>query len=349
MSDKFEICARQDIGRAAWNAFVEKESGAWMWHLYEMQEALGVWRNAEDASFALREAASGEIVAVVPLQKTHGRALRIWPIHYLNSLGGPVLADFLTRRQRSDARQLLRAHLDAMADDHHCMDLTMTLPAMAPAFRGEHCPRINPLLEWGYENALTQTWVVRLKDKETLWRGMEGRARTAVRKAESVGVTARPAEAADLDAYYRLHCETYVRTGVPPHPRAYFEHIWRNFLAEGRCRIWIAEQEGEAVAAVNVGTYKNAAIYWTGASSARGLDASANPLLQWTAIQWLAEAGYAWYEAGEAFPGQESGKARGLSEYKKSFGGELYPYFKCRRLSAGFSQRLSQFKHCFRT
>lgn len=33
MSDKFEICARRDIDRAAWNAFVEKERGAWMWHL----------------------------------------------------------------------------------------------------------------------------------------------------------------------------------------------------------------------------------------------------------------------------------------------------------------------------
>lgn len=329
MTGRLEICKRRDVERQAWNAFVEKEDGAWLWHLYEMQEALAVWRNAEDAGLAVRDVASGVIVAVVPLQKTRARALHVWPVHYLNSLGGPVLAGSLSRQQRSDVRQLLRKRLDALVDDRHCMDLTLTLPAMAPTVRGERCPRINPLLEWGYENALTQTWVVRLNDREVLWRGMEGRARTAIRKAESLGVQVRPAVAADIDAYYRLHCETYARTGVPPHPRAYFEHIWRDFLAAGRCRIWFAELKGEMVAAVNVGTFKNAAIYWTGASSIRGLDACANPLLQWTAMQWLAEAGYAWYEAGEAFPGQESGKARGLSDYKKSFGGDLHQFKHC--------------------
>ena len=69
----------------------------------------------------------------------------------------------------------------------------------------------------GCENNLTQTWVVDLRGgREAAWDMMEGRARTAVRKAEKAGVTVREASQEDLTIYYRLHQETYRRTGVRP-------------------------------------------------------------------------------------------------------------------------------------
>jgi hypothetical protein len=37
-----------------------------------------------------------------------------------------------------------------------------------------------------------------------------------------------------------------------------------------------------------------------------------------------------WYEVGEAFPNVKEGKLKGLNDFKKSFGGSLYPYYKGR-------------------
>jgi len=223
-----------------------------------------------------------------------------------------------------------RTHLLELARKTRSGEITVALPPLAPRLRGPNCPRVNPLLELGFSNTLTQTRVVDLRQgREAVWEGMKGRARTAVRKAEKSGVTTRPAERdGDLEAYYDLHRETCARNGIAPHPHAYFNAVWRDFLTAGRALILLAEREGRVIAAENFGVYKNAAIYWTGAALKEGLAFEANSALQWAAIQRMIEAGLEWYETGEAFPGANVGKLKGLDEFKKSFGGELYPYYK---------------------
>ena len=47
-------------------------------------------------------------------------------------------------------------------------------------------------------------------------------------------------------------------------------------------------------------------------------------------MQWMIEHGFEWYETGEAFPNVQEGKNKGLNDFKKSFGGELYPFYKGR-------------------
>ena len=78
------------------------------------------------------------------------------------------------------------------------------------------------------------------------------------------------------------------------------------------------------------GIYKKAAFYWTGAAIQSGLDVSANSLLQWTAMQEMILQEIAWYETGEAFPAAVGGKEKGLTDFKQSFGGELYPFYRGR-------------------
>jgi lipid II:glycine glycyltransferase (peptidoglycan interpeptide bridge formation enzyme) len=204
---------------------------------------------------------------------------------------------------------------------------------------------LNPLLEMGCDNTLSQTWILDLRiGCEAVWKGMEGRARTAMRKAEKAGVTVREACPDDLDVYYRLHQENYRRTGASPHPKNYFRAIWESFVAHGLARVWIAEIGGEPVAAENFGIYKQGAVYWTGAANVRGLETEANSLLQWTAMQWMINNGIKWYETGEAFPQVRAGKQKGLNDFKKSFGGCLYPFYKGRLRTGSFFERIYQLK-----
>ena len=249
----------------------------------------------------------------------------------IESFGGPAYRPGLAEGQKHTVAKAVVSSLTALAQRQRAGEIELAISALAPAVRGENLPRINPLLELGCVNTSTQTWLLDLRSGEAaLWEGMEGRARTTIRKAERAGIAIRSATAADLDAYYALHQATAARTGIRPHPRAYFAAIWRDFLANDLAHVLLAEHEGSVVAAANFAVYKRGALYWTGAAAGRGLELGANALLQWRAMQWMlgGGAGVEWFETGEAFPNLADGKLKQLSDFKKSFGGTLYPYYR---------------------
>ena len=331
--DHLIICSRKEVGREAWDALVGSADEAWLWHTFDLQTAIATWPRKYDLSFALVDRqANGQVVAVMPLHLIKGKATRFLDWHVLDSLGGPACSNSLGKKHRQRIRQRIMDRVIQLANQHDAGEVTLSMTPMSPAVRGDLCPRVNPLLSLGCENTLTQTWVVDLQmGKDRLWANMEGRARTAIRKAEKLGVQSRPADRpGDLDIYYHLHCETYQRTGVRPHPKAYFEAIWHDFLAKNRSYILFAEWQGAVVAAENFGIYKQAAVYWTGAASRQGLALEASSLLQWQAMQWMLQNGIDWYETGEAFPHISEGKQKGLNDFKKSFGGVLYPFYRGR-------------------
>ena len=321
---ELEIVDRASIGRERWDAFVGESEEAWLWHCFALQDALSTWRNRLDLSFGILDPNSGgALIAVMPLH--------LLAHHSLDSLGGPAFSNKTPSKLRGKTLTFLREHLIGLAKRHGLPEINISLPAMAPAYSGERCPRVNPLLELGCENSLTQTWVVDLRaGADSVWNAMEGRARTAVRKAMKNDILVREGRRDDLDIYYALHCETYERTSVPPHPKDYFEEIWNEFLLKGLAVVLLAQHKGEVVAAENFGIFKKRAVYWTGAASRKGLELEANSLIQWTAVQWLILNRFDYYEVGEAFPNVWSGKLRGLNDFKKSFGGDLYPLYRGR-------------------
>jgi hypothetical protein len=332
MSDGLlKACLRPQLGREKWDAFVASCDQAWLWHFYDLQDAISTWRGKRDMSFAVLD--GDTVLAVIPLHAIEYREAKVIPWAVLDSLGGIACKNDLGEKHQRKIQEFSLGHIQKTAEQLRAVEINMLISPMAPAYCGRQCPRVNPLLELGFDNVLTQTWVMDLqKGGEAVWAGFEKRARTAIRKAEKLGVQIRMAEASqeDLDIYYRLHSETYTRTGVRPHPKAYFEAIWRDFLAKGLAYIFFAEYENKVVAAENFGVYKDAAIYWTGASSTKGLELQASSLVQWSAMKKMIADGIAWYETGEAFPNAQEGKTKGLNDFKSSFGGELYPLYRGR-------------------
>lgn len=324
---------RLQVGQEAWNAFVDAQDEAWFWHRYELIDTLNTW-GKEDLSFAALDE-KGEIKALMPLHYMKGRALKkrfSW--NQMDSLGGPVLMKGLADKERKKIVGMVKEKCHALANDYDIGELQVSLPVLAPAYR-PNVPAINPLLQYDLNHLTAQTWLVHLEaDLDQLWNSFEGRARTSIRKAEKsdVGIRMATTEVADLQQYYDLHLETCKRSGIDAHPYTYFEKIWANFLKEKLCVIFFAEQKGEIIAAENVAFYKEGAIYWTGASNNKALDVNCNSLLQWHAMKWMKDHGVKWYESGEAFPYSPAGKQKKLSDFKKSFGGQLTPFYKGKKI-----------------
>jgi hypothetical protein len=322
------VVARGDVPADRWDELVAAADDAWLLQRSGYAEALATWPEVEDRSFAL-VAGDDRVAAVFPLYASAVPALRgRLRFTALQSQGGPVLAEWLDGRERGAVHAAAFDHARQVAEDARSVSLEVTLPPLAPALRGERAPRVNPLLEHGFENATGQTWIVDLRGgEEAVWKRMEGRARTAVRKAEKAGLTVREGSVDSLDSYYDLHVATYSRTGVRPHPKAYFELLWRTFAPGGELVPLFAEQDGEPVAAQVFASYKGAGWYWTAASSELGMRMAAPNLLQWHGIKRMLERGDEWYETGTAYLGPERDKSRAISDFKRSMGGELYPVF----------------------
>lgn len=327
---KYIVNNRPSIAKHAWDAFVDASDEAWLWHRYDLQDALVTW-GKKDLSFAVHDSRSGEILAVVPLHLLEGKVFRRLPWNRFDSLGAPALRNGLGRKHRSKILQFIQDTLLHLAQQYDVVEINLALCPMAPAFRGNHCPRVNPLLELGYENTLTQTWVVDLQrfnaDIRTAYSKLTHRE---LKKIAKIDFEIREAFGRqDLEIYYDLHCETYNRTGVRPHPFKYFEYIFEEFIPKKLSRIIFLVCHGKVKAAQNTALYKEGAVYWTGASRS-DKPIGSNRVLFDNQIMYSKNAGCQWYETGEAFLGLKTGKLKGLNDFKKSFGGGLYPFYRGR-------------------
>lgn len=327
-----------EVPREAWTQAVDTWDEAWLWHSLEYQEALGTWATRDNVSLAVVKGDS--LLAILPLQCVELTRHRVLRYRQLHSQGGAALAPGLSRHERLEVEAALReALLDQLAESK-ASEIVISSTALAPARRDGDDGQVNPHLALGLTPCVGLTWVSDLRGgPDASWAAMEGRARTAVRKAERDGVTVRIGGEGDLDAYYDLHCATYARTGVPPHKRVYFERIWRDFIGRDTAQVFLAERAGEVIAAQTFAVHNQAAVYWTGASCDEALQLGANNLLQWTAMRSLPDAGVQWLEHGEAFP-NANGKLKGLNDFKRSFGGVARPVPK---------GTLSQFSGLFRS
>jgi hypothetical protein len=329
--------SRTDLGRAAWDDLVDRCDEAWLWHRYDYLGALAVWPGRRDLSFAA-VATDGQPLAVLPLQLAPNlRIARVFRFPILDSQGGPALVGDGGQDARADLRRSVVGHGLALARAHRASEMRLSLTRLAPAHGSSTELGHDNMSDLGGVSDDGQTWIVDLRDgREAVWTGMQGRARTAIRKAEKSGISVRWGESlSDLDSYYGLHRETYERTGAPPHPKDYFAAIWTGFVEKGLARFLFAEVNGNVVAGQNFAVYKGAAVYWTGAATTEALRLGANSLLQWRAMEWMVEAHLSTYEVGEAAIGPADSKANSLSQFKRSFGGQLAPIPRVRFATDG--------------
>jgi serine/alanine adding enzyme len=171
----------------------------------------------------------------------------------------------------------------------------------------------------------SQTVEVPVEDLDAAWGAMEGRSRTAVRKAGKAGLTAAvaPATTALRDpghAFRRLYDSTMERLGAAPHhrhPDAYYE-----ILVEG-CgeRIEVVEvrgPDGDVVAACLLLLDDDVVHYHLAGSEPAAARLGANNLMVWTMLERASRSG-----RSRAHLGGGTGPDDGLFRFKRSFGGEV--------------------------
>ncbi|MES2467159.1 MAG: GNAT family N-acetyltransferase [Verrucomicrobiota bacterium] len=210
----------------------------------------------------------------------------------------PLLPDGITLAS-------LRAPLEALAREHRWKYLELRGGAFSS-------PPATPLPAsfHGHELDLTP-------GPDSLWNGVEGSVRRAVRKAQSHGLELRVAhDEAALRGYFELHTLTRQRHGLPPQPWAFFRQLHREKLIGPDAGFVVsASSQGRPVSASVFLRCGTAAVYKFGASDERAWDCRPNHLVMWEGIQHLIATGAHTLHFGRSSIGQE-----GLRRFKLSWG-----------------------------
>lgn len=154
---------------------------------------------------------------------------------------------------------------------------------------------------------------------EALWDQLEGRCRTAVRRARKGGVEVRRVReptAAQIQEYYSIVEEVFgAQQRKPPNPLAFFEELWSRVPA-GSLSMILAELDGEIIAGIMLAHDRHRVYYIDGASLYAYRKLNASNLLLWDAMEWAAEDGRDQFD----FVGSDIPR---LARFKESFGGRL--------------------------
>lgn len=330
--------SRSEIEPAVWDDLVLSSPDGWIYSLHSWQDltvAVAEW-GFQDLGFGILD--QDRLVAVVPLQYR--------PAHRaMASSGwggsGPVIAGDLGEAERLAIFDAGYDECLAQAVAHGAERFDVQLAPVTDASRAVP-PGSRPP---GFERFDDRSGLSQLVDlspsNEELWRGVAKNARWTIRKAREAGYQARQVSWPDyLDAYYETHIETYLRTGVTPHPKRYFEGIATRTAPLGHSALWAAfAADGRPVAFHNDAYFRSGAMYHTGCSAQQALTDGANYLLFWEAMIGAKKAGIAWFDCGAVFPDATGNKQAGLTTFKTRFGGTPGPLF---RAETTFAQQAAE-------
>jgi hypothetical protein len=142
--------------------------------------------------------------------------------------------------------------------------------------------------------------------------------RRNIRKAERGGIEIHSLRTRDsIEAYYKLHCVTRKRHGVPPQPLRFFQLIHKNVIEPGHGFVALARFKGEWIAGAVYFEFASKALYKFGASIPAFQHLRPNNLLMWQAILRFRSQGFQ-----ELSLGRTDLQSDGLLQFKRGWGGE---------------------------
>ena len=167
---------------------------------------------------------------------------------------------------------------------------------------------------------------------------MHQKWRYNIRLSEKKGVSVKKYVGKDvnlsekIDVFYNLTKETNARDGNSSHAKDYYLDLIQSSaqqLEQGKdvplVSLYIAEHEGEEIAAIMTLFSHDEAIYLYGASSNKKRNLMPNHLLQWTAMKDAKAYGSKYYDMYGMPPDgeNENHPMHGLYMFKANFGGKI--------------------------
>jgi hypothetical protein len=285
-----------------WDALVAASPAGEIYHtsrwLYLLQDVFGV----QAIRLGLR--VGSKLVAGMPILLRQMGPMRLAgsPLKHMETPQmGPLTAHGYEEVGVLDALDALQRSERIGFADITCMQRTST----------------EPFTRRGYRVQTSQTLHLQLKrDAADMWRGLEGRCRTAIRKANRAGVAVEAATGPDfVRDYQRMVNAVFARQHLQPrHDERYYQVLWNRLGMSGNAQVLLARHQGRLIAGAVFLIHGRRLYYQDGASYPEYHHLCANNLIQWEALQWALGQGLESYDmVGLGTPS--------IARFKRSFGG----------------------------
>ena len=317
MADRLECEVLDDAGLSTWAVLVEQAGGS-VFHTRGWIELVsGVFRR------------EGRVLGVL----RNGQLIGGCPVYQRSFLGfsiadPPVLAGYTGALV--SLPEIQRAGRLASATEHVLAALEAGLRRRYAYARLEHEPRVldaRPFQWGGWDVAARFTYRLRLASEQELFDSFEQQVRTKIRKAERAGLTCHRVAANDesLSTYEFA----YKRHGLaPPVPMAILSALAEGVVKNGCGRAYVArDPDGKSRAFEVILTDGARAYAWIGGADAECLREGGYTLLHWKVFADLSATHPEIDLLGANTPR--------IASFKRSFGGELVPYWETTHTGAG--------------
>jgi len=158
--------------------------------------------------------------------------------------------------------------------------------------------------------------------EEDILAQMKPKTRYNIRLAEKKGVSVKISDSADV--LYDLLQKTASRDkGYVPHEKSYYEKMIKILSNKNLGHLFLAEHDGDPLAAIFVTIYGELAIYLHGGFNDSKRNLMAPYLCQWEAIKYAKKQRCKYYDFwGVAESDDPNDPWAGISRFKEGFGGE---------------------------
>lgn len=286
---KITHCGAHD---PAWNAFVQEDAGASVFHLLEWQRVIAQ-AYGHEAHYLVAEEA-GRVAGVLPLflirSRLFGRSLVSLPFSDYGGIcaaGAPSVVSGLLQEALRIGRAC-RADYLQLRHREPCAGVT-----------GVASDKITMLLSLA-------------ADPGIIWARLPSERRNRIKKAQRMGLTGRFLGAEGLDRFYEVFSENMRDLGSPVHGREFFRAIVGELGP--RARILLVERADETIGAAMCLFFRDTVhIPWV-SSLRRYFALNPNMVLYWTAVEHACNNGYRTLDFGRSSPGT------GTYEFKRQWG-----------------------------
>ena len=164
---------------------------------------------------------------------------------------------------------------------------------------------------------------------ETVWANFDRKLRVDINKATREKVEVKQGDYNDLLAISELISQRFRDQGFKTHDyRSYLIDLYNEFYPEN-FKIFVANYNGERVGGMISLCFKRIMYLWIGVPKSKITGISPNDLVQWEAIQWACNNGFAFYE-------EMDGGDRRLRGFKAKYNPELVIWYTAVNYSSSF-------------
>jgi len=291
-----------------WNVFVERNSYATPYHLWEWGEALSSTYKLQRYYLAITK--NNEITGILPLIRVKSLLFgdRLISLPFCE-YGGPLVDVGLSS---DEIRLVTEALLDA------ANQLARTLRVEYVEIRGSLMAGESTDVK-GYKNFQRYvTFGINLeKELDGLWSGLHRSTRSPIRKAMRSGIEIKELEEVrQLEDYYQLYLETQKRHGSPPHKYELFKNLYEALNVRGKIKVLLANYHGKLIAGLIIFLHNRTIFAWNNVTGTQHRGLNPTNLLIWNVIEWGVRKGHRIFDLGRTRRGTT------IHVFKRRWGGQ---------------------------